>query len=46
MNKNLWAIVVVVLGLFGGTALLLANRDSFQKLGEPGKGSEVPGPGG
>lgn len=36
MNKNLRAMVSTVMGLVFCTALVLANRDSFQKLGEPG----------
>lgn len=36
MKNNVWATAGVVLALIGGAALMLINRDSFQKLGDPG----------
>ena len=36
MNRQTWAILVVVLGLVGVTAGFLANFRNLQKLGQPG----------
>jgi hypothetical protein len=44
MNKQTWIILVVALGLMGGTAALLTRLQTGQKLGKPAvKTSPIPG---
>jgi hypothetical protein len=44
MNKQTWIILIVALGLIGGTAGLLTNLRTHQKLGQPAvKTSPIPG---
>ena len=43
MNKQQWIIVILALGLMGGTAGLLTRMHAKQRLGRPGvKTSEIP----
>jgi hypothetical protein len=44
MNNQKWFILIVALGLMGGTAALLTNLRTHQKLGQPAvKTSPIPG---
>ena len=44
MNKQTWLILIVALGMIGGTAGLLARLRTHQKLGQPAvKTSPIPG---
>jgi hypothetical protein len=44
MNKQKWIIVILALGLMGGTAALLTRMQATQKLGQPGvKTRPIPG---
>ena len=44
MNKQTWIILIVALGLMGGTAGLLTNLRTHQKLGQPAvKTRPIPG---
>jgi len=44
MNSQKWLILIVALGLMGGTAGLLTNSRTHQKLGQPAvKTSPIPG---
>jgi hypothetical protein len=44
MNQQKWIIVILALGLMGGTAALLARMQSNQKLGQPAvKTAPIPG---
>jgi hypothetical protein len=44
MNRQKWIIVILALGLMGGTAALLARMQTNQKLGQPAvKTTPIPG---